>query len=66
MRKRDGRSALMVGATVLLLVAAANIAYGLYRVSGGHDFELPLITGAAVTAGMAAVLFSRAKTWPKD
>jgi hypothetical protein len=66
MRKRDGRSTLIVGATILLIVALANVAYGLYRVAGGHEFELPLITGAVVCAGMAAVLFSRAKAWPKD
>jgi hypothetical protein len=49
-----------------LIVAAANVAYGVYRVSGGHEFDLPLITGAVVCAGLAAVLFSRAKSPPKD
>jgi hypothetical protein len=66
MGKRDGRNAFVVGATILLIVAAANVAYGVYRVWGGHELELPLITGAVVCAGLAAVLFSRAKSLPKD
>jgi hypothetical protein len=66
MKKRDGRSALLVGAIVLLFISVANVAYGIYRVTGGHPFELPLITGTVVSAGMAAVLFSRARAWPKD
>ncbi|KPF78380.1 hypothetical protein IP78_11320 [Brevundimonas sp. AAP58] len=60
MASRDGRSVALVGATILLIVAAANIGYGVYRVMGGHAFELPLMTGAAVCAGLAAILFSRA------
>lgn len=66
MRKRDGRSALISAATILLIVAAANVAYVLYRVSGGHGLELPLITGAVFAAGLAAILFGRAKAGPRD
>jgi hypothetical protein len=60
MASRDGRSVARVGGTILLIVAAANIGYGIYRVMGGHDFEAPLIIGATVCAGLAAILFSRA------
>ena len=62
MANPDGKSAALAGAVILLIIAAANLGYGIYRVTGGHDFELPLITGAAICAGMAAILFSRAKS----
>lgn len=62
MANPDGKPAALVGAIILLIIAAANLAYGVYRAWGGHEFELPLITGAVVCAGMAAVLFSRAKS----
>jgi hypothetical protein len=62
MANPDGKPVALVGAIILLIIAAANLGYGIYRVTGGHDFDLPLITGAAVSAGMSAILFSRARS----
>jgi len=58
----DGRPAARVIAIILLTVAAASLGYGLYRVTTGHAFDLSLMTSAVAAAGLAAILFSRAKS----
>ncbi len=58
---KNGKGAAQAGAIILLIVAAANIGYGVYRVTLGDELELPLMVAGIVCATMAAVLFSQAK-----
>lgn len=61
MAERDGRGAARVAGTILLLVAALNIAYALYRVSQGFELNTAQIAISASAAGVAAILLSRGR-----
>ncbi len=58
---KNGKGAAQAGAIILLIVAAANIGYGVYRVTLGDELELSLMIAGIVCATLAAVLFSQTK-----
>lgn len=60
-KPKNARGAAQAGAIILLIVAAANIGYGVWRVTLGDELELPLMIAGVMCATLAAVLLSRVK-----
>lgn len=54
-------AATLVGPAILLIVAAANLGYGLYRMTEGREDNAPLFIAATISGAMAAVLLGMRK-----
>ena len=54
-------AATLVGPAILLSGAAANLGYGLYRMTEGREDNAPLFIAGAISGAMAAVLLGMRK-----
>jgi hypothetical protein len=61
MKKADGSGARKAAIIILLLVGAANLAYGGYLFFTEGRVELPLFIAGVITGGFAAVLGATGK-----
>ncbi|HEV7354006.1 MAG TPA: hypothetical protein VGN74_12855 [Brevundimonas sp.] len=61
MATQNGRGAVWAAGVILLVVAALNLAYGLYRTTQGLELNTAQLAMSAAAAGIAAVLLSRGR-----